>query len=42
MGELARVAEIDRRKINNSGNTLSELQAIFRTLTETEGESLPF
>ena len=42
MGELARVAEIDRRKINNSGNILSELQAIFRTLTETEGESLPF
>ena len=42
MGELARVAEIDRRKINNSGQIFSELQAIFRKLTETEGESLPF
>ena len=42
MGELVRVAEIDRRKINNSGQMFSELQAIFRKLTETEGESLPF
>ena len=42
MGELVRVAEIDRRKINNSGQIFSELQAIFRKLTETEGESLPF
>ncbi len=42
MWELVRVAEIDRRKINNSGQMFSELQAIFRKLTETEGESLPF
>ena len=42
MGELARVVEIDYRKINNSGNILSELQILFRKLTEKEGEELPF
>ena len=42
MGELARVVEIDSRKINNSGNILSELQILFRKLTEKEGEELPF
>jgi branched-chain amino acid aminotransferase len=42
MGELARVVEIDCRKINNSGNILSELQILFRKLTEKEGEELPF
>tara|TARA_B100000809_G_scaffold204788_1_gene206261 strand:- start:304 stop:1200 length:897 start_codon:yes stop_codon:yes gene_type:complete len=42
MSELARVVEIDCRKINNSGNILSELQILFRKLTEKEGEELPF
>jgi len=42
MGELARVIEIDQRKIKNIGDLLAKLQAIFRKLTETEGEELPF
>ncbi len=42
MGELARVVEIDKRKIANSSNLLSKLQKLFRNLTEHEGEKLPF
>ena len=42
MGELARVVEIDKRKIENKGSVLDELQSLFRTLTEVEGEKLPF
>jgi len=42
MGELAKVVEIDKRKINNKGNVLVNLQSIFRKLTEKEGVSLPF
>ena len=42
MGELAKVVEIDKRKINNKGNVLVNLQSIFRELTEKEGVSLPF
>ena len=42
MGELARVIEIDRRKIYNKGLVLTELQNLFRHLTEIEGERLPF
>ena len=42
MGELARVVEIDKRKIENKGSVLDELQSLFRKLTEVEGERLPF
>ena len=42
MGELARVVEIDNRKIKNTGSYLDKLQSIFRKLTEIEGEKLPF
>ena len=42
MGELAKVVEIDKRKINNKGNVLVNLQSIFRKLTEKEGVGLPF
>ena len=42
MGELARVEEIDKRKITNNGSLLSKLQKLFRNLTEHEGEKLPF
>ena len=42
MGELTRVNEIDNRKIRNSGILLIKLQKLFRNLTETEGEKLPF
>ena len=41
MGELAKVVEIDKRKINNPGDMLADLQSIFRKLTEVEGEVLP-
>jgi branched-chain amino acid aminotransferase len=41
MGELARVNEIDKRKIKNSGSLLVSLQGLFRNLTETEGEPIP-
>ena len=41
MGELARVNEIDNRKIENKGGVLMQLQSLFRKLTE-EGEKLPF
>ena len=41
MGELARVVEIDKRKIENIGKILEKLQNIFRELTEKEGERLP-
>ena len=41
MGELAKVVEIDKRKINNRGDMLADLQSIFRKLTEVEGEVLP-
>ena len=36
MGELARVVEIDKRKIENKGSVLDELQSLFRKLTEVE------
>jgi branched-chain amino acid aminotransferase len=42
MGELARVDEIDNRKIENKGGVLMQLQSLFRKLTEVEGEKLPF
>lgn len=42
MGELARVNEIDNRKIENKGGVLVQLQSLFRKLTEVEGEKLPF
>ena len=42
MGELARVNEIDHRKIENKGGVLMQLQSLFRKLTEEEGEKLPF
>ena len=42
MGELARVIEIDKRKIENKGGVLMQLQSLFRKLTEIEGERLTF
>ena len=42
MGELARVNEIDNRKIENKGEVLKQLQSLFRKMTELEGETLPF
>ena len=42
MGELARVNEIDNRKIENKGGVLKQLQSLFRNLTEIEGERLTF
>lgn len=42
MGELARVIEIDKRKIENQGKVLSEIQTLFRKLTEIEGVTIPF
>jgi branched-chain amino acid aminotransferase len=42
MGELAKVNEIDKRIIENKGRVLSQLQSLFRRLTEVEGEKLPF
>jgi branched-chain amino acid aminotransferase group I len=42
MGELARVVEIDKRKIENKGGVLMQLQSLFRKLTEIEGERLTF
>ena len=42
MGELARVNEIDKRKIENKGEVLMKIQSLFRYLTEAEGERLPF
>ena len=42
MGELARVNEIDNRKIENKEGVLMQLQSLFRKLTEVEGEKLPF
>jgi branched-chain amino acid aminotransferase group I len=42
MGELARVIEIDKRKIENKGGVLMQLQSLFRKLTEIEGEKLTF
>tara|TARA_Y100001968_G_scaffold326639_1_gene370137 strand:+ start:30 stop:926 length:897 start_codon:yes stop_codon:yes gene_type:complete len=41
MGELSRIKEIDKRKIENTGNLLSNLQDLFKKLTETEGEKIP-
>lgn len=42
MGELARINEIDKRKIENKGEVFSNLQNLFRKLTEEEGEKIPF
>ena len=42
MGELARVVEIDNRKIKNTGGYLDKLKSVFRKLTEIEGEKLSF
>lgn len=42
MGELARVIEIDKRKTENKGGVLMQLQSLFRKLTEIEGEKLTF
>ena len=42
MGELARVVEIDKRKIEKKGDILNHLQKLFRSLTQNEGEYLPF
>jgi len=42
MGELARINEIDNRKIENNGGVLIQIQSLFAKLTEVEGEDLPF
>jgi branched-chain amino acid aminotransferase len=42
MGELARVNEIDKRNIENNGAVLQQIQALFKRLTEIEGERLTF
>ena len=42
MGELAKVIEIDNRKIIDIGTILSNLQLLFNKLTKKEGQSLPF
>ena len=42
MGELARVNEIDNRKIENKGELLIQIQSLFTKLTEVEGEDLSF
>jgi branched-chain amino acid aminotransferase len=42
MGELARVSEIDKRKVENKGKILKQIQSLFKQLTEVEGERLPF
>jgi len=42
MGELARVTQIDSRKIKNNGMLLNQVQSFFRKLTEIEGDILPF
>ncbi len=42
MGELARVIEVDKRKIENKGGVLMQLQSLFRKLTKIEGEKLAF
>ena len=42
MGELARVNEIDKRKIENKGEVFRQIQTLFRELTEKNGERLPF
>jgi branched-chain amino acid aminotransferase len=42
MGELARVNEIDNRKIENKAGVLIQIQSLFTKLTEVEGENLPF
>ena len=42
MGELSRVDSIDKRKIENKGDVLKKLQTLFRELTQTKGEALPF
>ena len=42
MGELARVEEIDKRKITGNANMLSRLKELFKHLTITKGELLPF
>jgi hypothetical protein len=42
MGELAKVNEIDKRKIKNRGSLLVKLQELFKNLTEKEGDRIPF
>jgi branched-chain amino acid aminotransferase len=42
MGELARVIEIDKRKIENKKGILNQLQDAFKKITELKGEKLPF
>lgn len=42
MGEIAKVMEIDKRKIANTGVVLESIQSKFKELTYLEGESLPF
>ena len=42
MGELARVIEVDKRKIENKGGVLMRLQSLFRKLTKIQGERLTF
>ena len=42
MGELARVVEIDKRKIETKNKMLLRVQKLFKKLTELEGEKLPF
>lgn len=42
MGELARVKEVDNRKINNLGIILKKIQSEFKNITKMQGESLPF
>jgi len=40
MGELAQVDQIDNREINNKGNILEKLQALFKSLTLVSGEEI--
>ena len=42
MGELSRVDSIDKRNIENKGELLQKLEFLFRELTQTKGERLPF
>tara|TARA_B110000444_G_scaffold181353_1_gene170174 strand:- start:490 stop:618 length:129 start_codon:yes stop_codon:yes gene_type:complete len=41
MGELVKVNEIDKRRIKNKGGLLSQLQSLFRKLTEVARDKLP-
>ena len=42
MGELTRVDSNDKRNIENKGELLHKLEFLFRELTKSKGERLPF